>query len=300
MPNTNEFGNRKSSSPRNETALSQNISLASWSRQQKLALAASFSILALLIAVSACSRQSPKSALVAVPSLAPLPSVAVPPSAAPAVPSPTLLAMAKKKARKRPAEVVYTDAISGVSFLYPRKFSLTSGDTARPDLAAVGDVPMNFVQPGGVAVATVALPDGAYRGTDFASAFFRVNLNRSLSEPECSHFAFVDSRTADGEPVDAEKVQVGSAEMERTSNFSASAIKQDETQYFHSYDHGICFEYVLGLGTAGLPAEGTLEPVNRDQVFATLEKILASVKINPAAEEPIAEQTSPGLNRGKE
>jgi len=33
-------------------------------------------------------------------------------------------------------------------------------------------LPMNFVQPGGVTIATVALSDKSYRGTDFASAFF--------------------------------------------------------------------------------------------------------------------------------
>jgi hypothetical protein len=39
---------------------------------------------------------------------------------------------------------------------------------------------MNFVQPGGVAVATVALPGGSYPGTDFASAFFNVNVKSTL------------------------------------------------------------------------------------------------------------------------
>ena len=77
-----------------------------------------------------------------------------------------------------------------------------------------------------------------------------MNVNRSVSEQECSHFAFVDTRNADGEPVDAEKVKVGSTEMEKTSDFSASAIAQRETQYYHSYDNGACYEYVLGVGTA--------------------------------------------------
>jgi len=94
---------------------------------------------------------------------------------------------AKKTRKKRPANVTYSNANSGVSFLYPRKALLTSGDDAKSDLAAVGDVPMNFIQPGGASVATVALPDNAYPGTDFSSAFFRVNVNRNVSEQECEH-----------------------------------------------------------------------------------------------------------------
>jgi hypothetical protein len=127
-----------------------------------------------------------------------------------------------------------------------------------------------------------------------------VNVNRNVSEQECGHFAFVDTRNADGEPVDAEKAKIGSAEMETTSSFSASAIKQVETQYYHNYENGACYEYVLGLGTEGFATEGGIEHVNRDEVFAKLEKILATVKINPVEQEPVAEPTSGGAASGKE
>ncbi|MFZ0799814.1 MAG: hypothetical protein WAM98_18665, partial [Terriglobales bacterium] len=225
-------------------------------------------------------------------------AVTATPAAAPTAAA--LPAPAKRTPKKRPANVTYSDPNSGVSFLYPRKFALTSGDKALPQLAGVGDVPMNFVQPGGVAVATVALPDSSYPGTDFASAFFNVNVNRSLSEQECAHFAFVDTSTADGEPVDAEKVKIGLTEMEMTSNFSASATAQAETQYYHSYENGACYEYVLGLGTEGFATEGGVEHVNRDEVFAKLEKILATVKINPVEPEHVAEQAISDIAGGKE
>lgn len=258
--------------------------LSSWSRQQKIAVIASSTILALLLAASACSKQSPKPALagdsiqVSGTPMATAPQMGAGVSTAAAL---AATAPAKKVARKRPANVTYSDANSGVSFLYPRKAVLTSGDKAEPELPAVGDVPMNFIQPGGVAVATVAFPDSWYPGTDFASAFFNVNVNGSLSEQECSHFAFVDTQNADGEPVDAEKVKIGSSEMETTSDFSASAVKQLETRYYHSFENGSCYEYVLGLGTEGFGTDGDMEHVDRDEVFARLEKILATVRINP-------------------
>ena len=274
--------------------------LSSWSRQQKLAMIAGFAILGLLLVVSACSKQGPKPALIGVSSPASSSSTATAPANTPtaaAVPAPT-----KKTPKKRPANVTYSDANSGVSFLYPRKFALASGDKAQPQLAAVSmnEAPMNFVQPGGVAVATVALPGDSYPGTDFASAFFNVNVNRSVSEPECAHFAFVDTRNADGEPVDAEKVKIGSTDMEMTSDFSANAIKQAETQYYHSYENGACYEYVLGLGTEGFATEGGIERVNRDEVFAKLEKILASVKIKPVETEHGAEPAIATIASGKE
>jgi hypothetical protein len=294
-------GDKKSAKQTTNNNTISGTTLSSWSRQQKLAMIAGFAILGLLLAVSACSKQSPKPPLVGVSN--PVSNLATPAvTAAPATTSTAAASPepAKKTPKKRPANVTYSDANSGVSFLYPRKFALTSGDKAQPHLASVGDVPMNFVQPGGVAVATVALPGGSYPGTDFAFAFFNVNVNRSVSEQECAHFAFVDTRNADGEPVDAEKVKIGSTDMETTSNFSASAMKQAETQYYHSYENGACYEYVLGLGTAGYGAKDGIEPVNRAEVFAKLEKIMATVKINPVEQEHVADSAVGGAASGKE
>ena len=297
--------NQKSTNQATNNTIS-GTTLSSWSRQQKLAIAttAGFAIVGLLLAMSACSKQSPKPALVGVSNNASThvtPATTVTAMQVTAMQASTAapLATGKKSPKKRPANVTYSDANYGVSFLYPRKFALASGDKAQPQFADIGDVLMNFVQPGGIAVATVALPEGLYPGTDFASAFFNVNVNRSLSEQECAHFAFVDTRNADGEPIDAEIVKIGSTDMEMTSTFSASAMKQDETQYYHSYENGACYEYVLGLGTAGYGAKDGIEPVNRDEVFAKLEKILATVKINPVEQEHVAEPTGTSIVRGK-
>jgi hypothetical protein len=267
--------------------------LSSWSRQQKLAMIAGFAILGLLLAVSACSKQTAKSALVGVSSPAENSALAnnMPPSAtaqpasalAPATPMP-----AKKPSKKRPANVLYTDVHSGVSFMYPRRFELATGDKAQPYFDSDA-VPMNFVHSGGTAIATVELPKTLYPGTDFSNAFFTVNVNRNIPEEECQHFAYLDMSDADGEPIDAEKVKVGSTDMERTSEFAGSATRQAEAQYYHKYENGGCYEYVLGLGTAGYGAKEGIQPVNRDEVFGRLEKILATVKIRPVAQEQATE-----------
>lgn len=272
--------------------------LSSWSRQQKLAMIASSAILGLLLAVSACSKQSSKTALVSAPG--PASNVATATTLASATPafqstSPESLVApqakaAKKIQKKRPANITFSDPNSGVSFVYPRKFQVATGEKAQPQFVDKQALTMNFVEPGGVTIATVAVPNTLYPKTDFAKGFFTVNVNRSLSEQECSHFAFVDMSDADGEPIDALKVKVGSTDMEMTSEYAGSALAQSEAQYYHNYENGACYEYVLGLGTAGYGAKEGIEPVNRDEVFACLEKILATVKTQPVAQEPVAQQ----------
>ena len=293
--------NQKSTNQRTNNIIS-GTALSSWSRQHKLALIACFTLLGLLLAMSACSEQSSKPALVAVsgdPSAQTAPVIAVTTAQAnTTVP----VAAAKKSHMKRPANVTYSDANYGVSFLYPRKFVLLSGDDARPQFAGLGDAWMNFVQPGGVAVATVVVPDGSYPGTDFASAFFNVNVNRSLSEQECAHFALADSHNVNGGSADSQKVEVGSTDMDTTSNFSASALTQTETQYYHSYGNGACYEYILSLGTAGYGIKDGAQPLNRDAVFARLEKILTTVKIKtaPVEQEHQVEPAGASIAGGKE
>src|SRR5258708_21920564 len=213
--------------PRNTNNNYSGTTLSSWSRQQKIAMIAGFTILGALIALSACSKQSPKPALVGISSPETQTSTTAPAPAPSASPTSATPVAKKKTHKKHPAAIVtYSDPNTGVSFQYPRKYKLASGDTVQPEIEGLGPVPMNFVQPGGSAVAMVAAPSTTYPGTDFTTAFFHVNVNRSLSEQECSLFAVADTRNPDGEPMDAEKVKVGTFGMEKTSNFAGDAVKQ--------------------------------------------------------------------------
>jgi hypothetical protein len=284
MTNFQQFPNKTNSNDSGST-------LSSWSRQQKIAMISGFAILGILIVLSACSKQSPKPALVGISS----PETQTSTAATPAPPSRTATPtpVAKKKThKKRPAAIVtYSDPKTGVSFRYPRKYELASGDKVQPQIEGRGPVPMNFVQPGGSAVAMVAVPSTTYPGTDFTTAFFHVNINHSVSEQECTQFAFVDTRNPDGEPMNADKVKVGTLDMEKTSNFAGDAVKQGETQYYHRYENGACYEFVLGLGTAGYGTDKDVEAVNHDEVFGKLEKILASVKFESVEREQVVAKT---------
>ena len=262
-----------------------------WSRQYKIALVASSVLLGFLLIVSACSRQASKAPLVAVSSPT-QPAASAPASAAPATPVATTPVTKKKVQKKRSANINYSEPNYGVSFSYPRKYEFLDNDKAKTELAGLGAVPMNFTQSGGIAVASVTMPENAYPGTDFAGAFFTVNVNRGVSEQECSQFAFVDHNNPDGEPMDPDQAEVGSLKFSRTSDFEGSMMKQAETEYFHRYENGACYEFVLGLGTEGYGAKEGIEPVDRDQVFAKLEKILATVKIKTVEQPQVAEKTA--------
>jgi len=113
------------------------------------------------------------------------------PSPAPA-PAPALQAenkpAPKKVVHKKPATVNYSDKTYGVTFEYSRRYAIETGNAAA-DLAATGTVPMNFAQPGGVAIAAIELPMTGFANTDFSSALFDVSVNKALTADQCNQFA---------------------------------------------------------------------------------------------------------------
>jgi hypothetical protein len=99
--------------------------LSSWSRQQKLAMIAGFVILGILLGLSACSKQSTKPALVGVSGPAQMAAPAA--TTTTTATASTTPAVPKKVHKKRPTTVTYRDANSGMSFVYPRKYELSTG-----------------------------------------------------------------------------------------------------------------------------------------------------------------------------
>ncbi len=184
----------------------------------------------------------------------------------------------KKRAKRRPSTVTYRDPVYGVSFQYPRKYTLKTGDKAKLDLAGLGPVPTNFVQPGGVTLATVELPRDSYRDTDFASAFFNVSVNPNLTSEQCAQFAAPVRE--ENESIPASKVKVGGIEFAEVED----AMEQADAKYYHVFQNAACYEFALGLGTGGDGTEDGTAPVDPEEVFRKLEKILSTVKIKTKTE----------------
>ena len=73
-------------------------------------------------------------------------------------------------------------------------------------------------------------------------------------------------------------------------------MKQTDAKYYHAFNNGACYEFALGIGTE---SDGNVEgitPVDRKAVFGKLEKILATVKLQPAVV-PEAETPTPSAKQ---
>jgi hypothetical protein len=233
------------------------------------------------------------------------PPVATPPTPSPA--APVLQAATKpphkKVVRKAPATVTYTDKTFGVSFEYPRKYGLETGDAAT-ELVSSSSIPMDFVQPGGIALAAVSLPESTYANTDMAAAFFNVSVNKALTADQCSEFSVPQPNPA--APADPtvqataqvttppiSKLMIGDMELQSAETSSAQDSREEVSKYYHVFENGTCYEFSLKVAT--IKPDPTSEVatatkhIDRDEVFQRLEKILATVKMTPVTPEVNAE-----------
>jgi len=239
----------------------------------------------------------------------------------------------KKVVHKKPATVNYADKTYGVTFEYPRRYAIETGNAAT-ELLASNPSAMNFVQPGGVALAAVELPETNYANTDFSSAFFNVTVNKNLTADQCTEFAVPqpkqvvqtepapaspvtstdvakqDSTSAPAAPVSDStsvaksspapstdspnsKLMLGDLELRATEAVSGEGTRQSDSKYFHVFQNGSCYEFALNVTTVA-SEDGLTKHVDRDKVFNRLEQILATVKINPIqAPEVAAEAPAP-------
>src|ERR1700757_5298850 len=118
----------------------------------------------------------------------------------------------KPVVHKKPATVNYTDKTYGVTFEYPRRYAIETGDAAS-ELVQTNPIPMNFVQPGGVALAAVELPETGFINTDFSSAFFNVSVHKTISADQCSEFSVPQSK-----PVAKSETAAASPEVAKTES----------------------------------------------------------------------------------
>jgi hypothetical protein len=194
----------------------------------------------------------------------------------------------KKKTIKRASTATYKNSTYGISFRYPKTYTMLVPDANIKDSAWPDPVTMNFAEPGGETLTTLVLP-----GTR-ASSYFKTSVNKGLTAEQCSQFATLPepaeaavNPSADGTeasinpPVDADddsivpvKTNVLGVEFAKTESFT----DQSEARYYHHFENGACYEFALGVEDA----PGTTKPVDHLQVFDKLERIMTTVKIKPA------------------
>lgn len=201
--------------------------------------------------------------------------------------------MGKKNSVKGPVKRVsvrtFKDADSGISFLYPRKAVLKAGEKAEKDSTSQTRLPMNYVAPGGLTLASVELPRP---NKDEMGDLFLLNVNDELTAEQCNQFP-VDSQigsngpSSDGSANEQPVLTAGLKTSFHGIEYSELDQQNDQSviRYYHRFvpgasaDKGVCYE--VGMLVNAKPQQDADHGATSEHkdVFTKLEKILASVKI---------------------
>jgi hypothetical protein len=219
----------------------------------------------LLLAIS-CSKKSDSSA-------AKIGAPAAPAAASPAPVSAATPETPKKVKKHRPANATYVNGTYGVSFSYPRKYSLQAGDKNSP-------VPIqaSFLKPGIVEIASVDMPNDSYPDTDLSSALLNVSVNSGMTAEECAQFL---PYSKDADVTKPASVKLGSNEFTELEQMSGETTRQSDLKYFHLFKNGACYEFALDVETSR-KADEELAQTDRGKIFQQLEKILTTARIKDA------------------
>jgi len=196
--------------------------------------------------------------------------------------------IAKKKTIKRASTVTYKNSTYGVSFHYPKTYTMLVPDKDSKESAWPDPVAMNFTAPGGETLTTLVLP-----GTRISS-YFKASVLKGVNEEQCSKFASIPEQTeaSTNPPVDADDDSITPLDTNILGVKFAkieNVTDQSESRYYHHFENGACYEFALGVEDA----PGTVKPVDHLQVFDKLERIMTTVKIKsqPAPVVAVSEST---------
>ena len=234
-----------------------------WSSMYLPAICAAILMAGVLLLAISWSKKPQTAAKINPPTQPPAASASVRTTPAASVPEkPT-----KVKKHHRPATAKYVNGDYGVSFNYPVKYSLQSGDK-------LAGLPVTYLKQGSLQVAAIDMPADSYPETDFASALLNLSVSNQMTSDECMQFAPRSKEVGDVKPT---MVKLGGNEYSVFEQINGEDNNKSDLKFFHLFRNNACYEFALALDTTEKSED--VAQVDRSKVFQQLEKILTSARI---------------------
>lgn len=164
---------------------------------------------------------------------------------------------------------LYADPDYGISLSYPRTFVLKE-----PADLADEDNPLLHQRTDGSAnqqlLARIELPDNLYPRTDFLAGYLSLAVNSTLTAEQCAQSIGVEERGDPGALV------INGIPLRSLPTASDADGTHNSLREYSAFTGGVCYEIELGVVTLN---DGSITPVNHDQVFNRLDAILRTIKI---------------------
>jgi len=190
----------------------------------------------------------------------------------------------KEFAREAPLSI-YHNPEAGISFRYPRNYSLEEGDVQESSFFLKRQEDLDGEQPGATLIATVQIPEDGYPNTTFEHGSLQLVINEAGTEKTCREARLVDPS---GNGPRTTTIQgIVFRWNERESETAGTEIVE---RAYAGYSQSTCYEFLLTVAAEEAPdPDGFRKPADMNKIMKHLEKVVESLQIFTKSARPPAE-----------
>jgi hypothetical protein len=179
----------------------------------------------------------------------------------------------------------YNNPEEGISFRYPRNYSLEEGDVQEHSFFLKRQEDLDIERPGATLVASILIPEDGYPNTTFEHGSLQLVIDESVSEKGCR-----DTVTAgSGANRSGTTTVQGTGFFWSEQESETGGAKLLERTYA-GYPRGTCYAFSLTVVAEGTPdPDGFRKPADTAKIMKQLERIVLSAQIFNKSVPPPAE-----------
>jgi hypothetical protein len=170
----------------------------------------------------------------------------------------------------------YNNPEEGISFRYPRNYSLEEGDIQEHSFFLERQDDLDTDQPGAKLLVTVLIPEDGYPNTSFEHGSLQLTVNQAETESGCLEMSQVEAMGNGSRALTVEGMALHWSEQE--TEIAGTKILQRE---YAGYSHGTCYQFRLILAAEeSLDPNGFAKAADLVRIMKHLESIVASLRIS--------------------
>jgi len=179
----------------------------------------------------------------------------------------------------------YNNPEEGISFRYPRNYSLEDGDVQEHSFFLKRQEDLDIERPGATLVATILIPEDGYPNTTFEHGSLQLVIDESASEKSCRDSLIAAASVKSSGTTTVQGVVFSWSEQESETG-GAKLLERTYT----GYSQRTCYAFSLTVVAEETPdPDGFKKPADTVKIMKQLEKIILSAQIFNKSVPPPAE-----------
>jgi hypothetical protein len=179
----------------------------------------------------------------------------------------------------------YHNPEQGISFRYPRNYSLEEGDVQESSFFLKRQEDLDIERPGATLLATVLIPEDGYPNTTFEHGSLQLVVNETGTEKNCRESALVGA-----DENSAKTMTVQGIMFRWSGRESETAGTKILERGYAGYSQATCYEFLVTVAAEQAPdPDGFKKPADTNKIMKQLEKIVVSAQFFPKSATPPAE-----------